>query len=59
MPWEGWAVERRVLIWEVRVERVARASWMQESRLERRIRASKEEVGRVCVVGVLGGRVAD
>ena len=47
--------ESRELIWEVSVERVTSASWMQESRLDSRIRASKDEVGRAGVLGVLGG----
>lgn len=35
----------RVVIWEERCSRTERASWMQSSRLERRIRASKVDVG--------------
>ena len=32
-------------IWEVSFSRVSRASWIQSSRLERRIRASNDDVG--------------
>lgn len=35
----------RVVIWEESFSRTERASWMQSSRLERRIRASKVDVG--------------
>ena len=50
-----WCSLRRELIWEESFSRVARASWMQSSRLERRIRASKEEVGWTPWVGSFDG----
>lgn len=36
---------RRLLICEVSFSRVERASWMQSSRFDKRIKASKEDVG--------------
>lgn len=49
----------RVVIWEESFSRTERASWMQSSRLERRIRASKVDVGcgawGVALNGLEGG----
>ena len=38
---------------------MAKASWIQSSRLERRIRASNEEVDCGVILGDLGGNPAD
>ena len=45
----------RSLISEVSFSRVERASWMQSSRFERRIRASKDEVAWLPLEGGLEG----
>ena len=47
------------MIWEVICSRVAKASWIQSSRLERRIRASNEEVDCGVTLGDLRGKPAD
>lgn len=46
-------------IWMVSCSRVARASCIQSSKFERRIKASNEEVGWTELVGAFGGKVAD
>lgn len=40
-----WFSCRMEVIWNASFSRVARASWIQSSRFDRRIRASKDEVG--------------
>ena len=43
------------LIWEVSFSRVERASWIQSSRLDRRIRASNDDVDWLPLEGGLEG----
>lgn len=52
-------LDNKASIWVVSCSRVARASCIQSSKFERRIKASNEEVGWTDVVGALGGSLAD